>query len=80
MSRRPSWRTHRPGAIYSVESARPRAENEATWQRYVVVLIWLALAILLVAGCGLTYAKAHGFLTPAHAHDTPLPRLLPESP
>jgi hypothetical protein len=63
-----------------VASARERAETEAKWQKHVVVLIWVALAILLVAGCGLMYAKAHGLLTPADVHDMPLPRLLPESP
>ena len=63
-----------------MESARECAENEAQWQKHVVVLIWVALAILLVAGGGLMYAKAHGWFTPAYAHDTPLPRLLPENP
>jgi hypothetical protein len=53
-------------------------DPESKWQKHIVVLLWVALALLLVLGTALIHAKGQGWFQPTPEHATPLPPPWPE--
>jgi hypothetical protein len=39
----------------------PAPDGESKWQRHVMVLLWIALTVFLLAAAGLFHAKNNGF-------------------
>jgi hypothetical protein len=76
--RAPAWDAYIPESSGLPGNAGDPSESEAKWQKHVVVLLWVALALVFVLGLVLMYAKGHGLFESVPGHGTPLPHLWPE--
>jgi hypothetical protein len=79
-NRPPAWIVsigERPGWTKTPNDAN---EREAKWQKHVVVLLWVCLALVITIGSALIYAKGHGLLKAGPNRETPLPAPWPDLP
>ncbi len=56
-----------------MEYVREPPENEAKWQKHVVVALWVALVLLITLSTTLMFAKAHGLFESSPGHTPALP-------
>ena len=76
----PGWNAFVPKKLRPRRYADGSDANDAKWQRHIVVLLWLAIALLIALGSALMYAKGHGFFDSVPHRRTPLPPPWPEGP
>jgi len=75
--RSPAWEGYVPERLGASSDGDP-ADSEDKWQKHVVELLWAALALLILLGSALMYAKGHGLFDSAPGRGTPLPPPWPE--
>ena len=74
----PAWEGYVPDRPGGASSDGDPADSEDKWQKHMVELLWAALALLIVLGSALMYAKGHGLFDSAPGRGTPLPPPWPE--
>jgi len=57
--------------------SRP-AEHSRSWQRHVMILLWIILAVALICGGVLMYAKNRGWMSSTPNHPKPPAGIWPE--
>jgi hypothetical protein len=55
------------------ESVLDSVERQASWQKHVMVLLWISIAVLIVFGGILLYAKYHGLFESPSDQVAPFP-------
>ena len=55
------------------ESALDPVERQASWQKHVMVLLWISIAVLIVLVGILLYAKYHGLFESSSDQAAPFP-------
>ena len=74
------WNVYTPEKQCRTETADDADEREAKWQKHVVVLLWVCLALVITIGSALIYAHDHGLIRFGPVHQTPLPVEWPVAP